>query len=135
MNLLVGAARIFLGSVLLVAGVAKARDRESFRKAVVYTAASYAVPTFEIAVGFILITGIAWRAASVAATGALVSFTLAVVVRLVTQGEAKCACFGSLLRSRIGPATLVRNLVLISLGIVVFLAGPGSPVIKLPGSS
>ncbi|MER3521184.1 MAG: hypothetical protein C4317_02775, partial [Acidimicrobiia bacterium] len=116
MNLLVGAARIFLGSVLLVAGVAKARDRESFRKAVVYfgansaairTAASYAVPTFEIAVGFILITGIAWRAASVAATGALVSFTLAVVVRLVTQGEAKCACFGSLLRSRIGPATLV----------------------------
>ncbi len=134
MELVVGCARIALGGVMLLAGISKAKDLARFEDAVgsfgfvpesLRGPLSKSVPTLEIALGAILLSGLAYRAASIVATAMLAAFTVALGVRIRRGGEAPCACFGSLFESRVGPSHILRNAVLIGISALVFFEGPG----------
>lgn len=141
MEFAVGILRIALGSILVLAGASKARDRAAFLDAlgefgmvpgVLRPLVSLLIPTAEIAVGAVLVGGLAHRAAAVAAATMIAVFTVGVAIRLARGGEGGCGCFGSLSRSRMGLGTIWRNAVLLVLAVLVFLAGPGAPALRIP---
>jgi len=85
-----------------------------------------ALPVLELVIVALLVPDATARAGGLLAAVALVAFAAA-VARLMVRGEAPdCNCFGLLHSSRVGPAMLVRNLVLAALGAVVAATGPGT---------
>ena len=114
-------ARIVVGLVLLASGSLKLGSRTwPVDAAALGTprALARALPWAEIAVGALLVADVggAWTAR--AALVLLVSFTVVVATQLARGRRPPCACFGQLSARPIGPATLVRNLVLVALAAV-----------------
>ncbi|MGZ3406334.1 MAG: MauE/DoxX family redox-associated membrane protein [Polyangia bacterium] len=123
------AARLALGALFVVAGALKLGDPTAFATEI----ANYrflpelapwlavTLPAVEIVVGAALIVGpLPWRrAASLAAMGLLVMFTVA-IVHVVRAGiNVECGCFGG----NSGPVTswtAVRDLVLLAAAALVF---------------
>lgn len=142
MDYAVGAVRIAVGGILLVAGVSKAGDRERFLEALdafgivpkmLRVPASFVIPTVEIAIGALLLVGLVYRAAAAAAMVMIAVFTAGVLVSMARGDDSECACFGALSRSPMGPATLLRNAVLLASAALVHFAGPGAPALTTPG--
>jgi uncharacterized membrane protein YphA (DoxX/SURF4 family) len=96
-------ARLVLGGVFLVAGVLKAVDPHSSAAAVrayqllpnsLATVVGWGLPFAEIALGLLLLAGIATRAVAAAAAMLLVVF-IAAVVSVAARGlSIDCGCFG-----------------------------------------
>ena len=96
-------ARLVLGGVFLVAGVLKAIDPQSSVAAVrayqllptsLATFVGWGLPFAEIALGLLLLAGIATRAVAAAAAVLLVVF-IAAVVSVAARGlSIDCGCFG-----------------------------------------
>jgi hypothetical protein len=85
---------------------------------------SIAVPVVELAAVILLVPSVTARAGGVLTAAIMLVFAGA-VARLIVRREAPdCNCFGVLLKSRVGPAMLVRNLVLAGLGAFVAVAAP-----------
>jgi peroxiredoxin len=119
-------ARTVLAVVFVIAAVAKARDQADTRTSV----AAFGVPDPAAPVVAVLLPIVELTAAALlmvpgtAVVGAalacllLLAFTLA-VARLLLRGERPaCRCFGQVSSDPIGVATLVRNLVLLAVGVV-----------------
>jgi uncharacterized membrane protein YphA (DoxX/SURF4 family) len=96
-------ARLVLGGVFLVAGVLKAIDPQSSVAAVLAyqllptslaTIVGWGLPFAEIALGLLLLAGIATRAVAAAAAILLVIFIAAVVSVAVRGLSIDCGCFG-----------------------------------------
>jgi uncharacterized membrane protein YphA (DoxX/SURF4 family) len=118
-------AAIALGAVLLVAGVAKRSDPRWPSKAAELGAPPWVVrvlPWLELALGALLVAGVARRAVSTVAAAVLVAFTVLLVVRLAQGRRPPCACFGARSTRPIGAGSVVRNLVLLALAIVALVA-------------
>jgi thiol-disulfide isomerase/thioredoxin len=120
------AARVVLGVVFAVAAVAKLRDREGTRTAVVdfgvprrlAGAVATALPLAELAVACLLLPA---QTAAYGAVGALVLlgiFSAAIAWNLARGRTPDCHCFGQLHSTPAGWRTLARNGVLA--GIAVF---------------
>jgi uncharacterized membrane protein YphA (DoxX/SURF4 family) len=97
------AARLVLGGVFLVAGVLKAIDPQSSVAAVrayqllpssFATLVGWGLPFVEIAIGLLLLAGIATRAVAGAAAILLLIFMAAVVSAAVRGLSIDCGCFG-----------------------------------------
>lgn len=125
------AGRVLLGAVLLVAGLAKLRDRSAFAASVRqfgFVPSSWSgrvatvLPVIEVVCGFLLLVGLAVQPAAVAATLLLLIFTLGIARNLSRGQTAPCACFGASSARRLGPSAVVRNVLLLAAGVVV-LAG------------
>ncbi|MGH9181351.1 MAG: MauE/DoxX family redox-associated membrane protein, partial [Acidimicrobiales bacterium] len=109
------AARVAVGVVLLVAGVAKLAQPAWPATAVAFgTPARLArvLPWIELLLGAALLAGLARPWVAWAALVLLVAFTAAVAGRLRRGDRAPCGCFGEATPGPVGSATLVRNLVL-----------------------
>lgn len=122
--------RMLLGAVLLVAGIAKMRDRTGFAASVRAfglvprswsRGVATVLPVVELACGILLLTGFAVRTAAVAATGLLVVFTVGIAANLTRGRTAPCACFGAATARRLGPSALVRNLLILVAGALVLV--------------
>ena len=96
-------ARLVLGGVFLVAGVLKAIDPQSSVAAVrayqllptsLTTIVGWGLPFAEIALGLLLLAGIATRAVAAAAAILLVVFMAAVVSAAARGLSIDCGCFG-----------------------------------------
>ena len=96
-------ARLVLGGVFLVAGVIKAIDPQSSVAAVrayqllpssFATIVGWGLPFVEIALGLLLLAGIATRAVAAAAAILLLIFMAAVVSVAVRGLSIDCGCFG-----------------------------------------
>ncbi len=96
-------ARLVLGGVFLVAGVLKAIDPQSSVVAVrayqllptsLATIVGWGLPFAEIALGLLLLAGIATRAVAAAAAILLVVFMAAVVSAAARGLSIDCGCFG-----------------------------------------
>jgi uncharacterized membrane protein YphA (DoxX/SURF4 family) len=81
-----------------------------------------AVPWIELALGALLVAGVARPAVALAAAALLGVFTVVLVVRLLEGRRVPCACFGARSTKPIGIGSVVRNLVLIALALVAVLS-------------
>lgn len=80
------------------------------------------VPWFELAVGALLVAGVARPWPAVAALGSLLAFTAALGWQLGHGRRPPCACFGAWSASPIGPAHFVRNAAFVALAIAALAA-------------
>jgi hypothetical protein len=121
------AAQAFLVVVFVAAGVAKLLGRSAFLRTLGTLrwlpphgarVASVAVPVVELATAALLIVNPA--AGALAALGLTALFTGVVVGEMVAGRKAPCGCFGEVSAAPVGPATLVRNLVLAAAAVVLY---------------
>jgi uncharacterized membrane protein YphA (DoxX/SURF4 family) len=83
------------------------------------------LPLAEAAVAVALLIAPTARVGAIGAAVLLGLFSLAVAVNLARGRRPDCNCFGTVHSAPIGPATLVRNLVLLAVAVLVGVAGPG----------
>jgi hypothetical protein len=113
-----------LGAVLLVAGVSKQADRTWPLKAAAFgvpARAARALPFVELALGAVLVTGLDRSFAAWLAVILLIGFTVMLVFLFAQGRRPPCACFGARSNRPIGVGSIVRNLVLIAIGVVAAL--------------
>jgi len=118
-------AAVVLGIVLLVAGIAKRADRGWPQDAAALGTPAWAIPVlpwFEMLLGAVLVSGLVRPAAAALAGVVLIAFTGLVVLNLARGRRPPCACFGASSRRPIGPGSLVRNVVLLALALIAFVA-------------
>jgi thiol-disulfide isomerase/thioredoxin len=119
-------ARAVIAVTLLVAGVAKARDRAGTRAALtafgcparLVGAVAVALPVVEIAIACLLVPSATAAVGLILALALLGAFTLVVAVALARGRRPPCRCFGELSAAPIGPQTLVRNIVLVAVAAI-----------------
>jgi peroxiredoxin/uncharacterized membrane protein YphA (DoxX/SURF4 family) len=134
MNALALTARIVLAALFAVAGLTKLADRAGTRKslaefglpAILVSPVTILLPLAELACAVALVpVSTAWWGA--AGSLALLSlFTIAMAVSLARGQKPDCHCFGQLRSEPIGPATIVRNVLLAALAVLVVARGAGS---------
>ena len=114
-------ARLLVGSLFVLAGVAKLRDRAGFRRAVdryrllpswVVGPFAAVLPWMEVAVGAALIAGVAIVPAAGLITVLLVGFAVAMAVNLGRGRDIDCGCAGAVGATRISWWLVARNTVL-----------------------
>lgn len=127
-------ARLCLGGVFLASAVTKLMDREGtavsmsrypflpsgFGRFIAYT-----FPYVELLVGGMLILGLFTRYAAVASVGMYILFTILITYDLTRGQNQSCHCFGRLSSEKLTPVAVVRNVLLLALSVVVFLAFDG----------
>jgi uncharacterized membrane protein YphA (DoxX/SURF4 family) len=95
--------RLVLGGILVTAGALKAIDPQGSVAAVrayellpggLETIVGWALPFAEIALGLLLIAGVATRALAVVTVGLLVIFIVAVISAAARRLSIDCGCFG-----------------------------------------
>ncbi len=124
--------RLLLAGVFALAGFTKLRDpartREDFESLGLpirfVPTLSLCLPLIELGIGTLLLIGPLAHLAAAGALGLLTIFTTVIGVNLWRGRQATCACFGSLTRARIGPATLARNMGLMAVAGVLLLPAP-----------
>ncbi len=126
MSLVADVAAIALGIAFVVAGGSKlaagrawpAQARELGAPMVVVPF----VPWIELAVGALLIVRIGGWIPAAVAIGMLVAFTALLALRLAQGRRPPCACFGTWSAKPLGPSHLIRNAVLLGLGVLALFA-------------
>ena len=125
------AARVFLGGMFAVAGLAKLADRSGVRRAVVAfgvpgaaaAVAGSAMIATEFGIAALLVGGRWTRVGAVAALVLLAGFCAVVLVSLARGRRLQCHCFGRLSSGPLGWPTLARNGCFAALAVLV--AGDG----------
>jgi peroxiredoxin len=123
--------KLFLASILLIAGVAKASDPDGARKAFVGFGSSEAVagqmswllPLLEIVTALTLIPP---QTATIGAFSALilmVAFSIAIATNLIRGKAPDCNCFGQLQSEPISWTLFARNVVLAVLAVLIVVGG------------
>jgi len=127
------AGRLVLVAVFGLAAVTKLLDRNGLRRALAefgiperFTAAgALLVPLAEAAVAAALLVRPWVRLGAAGALTLLVAFSVVVAWNLAAGRRTECNCFGRLLSSRIGAATLVRNGMLAALSALLLGSAGG----------
>jgi hypothetical protein len=121
--------QLLLVGVFVWAGVAKLVDPTGTRAGLAAfgvpgaaRAAWWLLPASELTVAALVGSVATRRAGGIAALALLAVFTGAALVQIRAGNHAPCNCFGSVRPGRIGVGLVIRNLVLIGLGIVVAVA-------------
>lgn len=121
------AAGVVLGIVFVVAAATKLIDRAGWPAQAaglgVPRSVAAVVPWWELVLGALLVVGVVrpWPAAAAVLT--LVAFTVLLVVVLRRGQHPPCACFGAVSAKPLGWGHVVRNLVLLAVGVVAVVAG------------
>lgn len=114
-------ARIAVGVVLLVAGVAKLCQPSWPATAKAFGAPARLIPMLpwvEIVLGALLVSGVGLPWTAVAAAALLGGFTLLVAVRVRRGDAVPCGCFGETSPAPVGADTVLRNLLLVVLAVM-----------------
>jgi peroxiredoxin/uncharacterized membrane protein YphA (DoxX/SURF4 family) len=126
-------ARLILAAVFAVSGVAKLFDLAGSRDAVsnfgvlkrLAGIVGTLLPAVELVVaGALLVPALAWQA-SIAAGVLLLIFTAGIALQLSRGNAPDCHCFGQIHATPISRWTLLRNAVLLAIGIFIAIQGPG----------
>lgn len=142
MRTLLGGLQLLLAAVLGVAGGAKLWDRPAGREALIAFGVPRRVtgpmatllPLVELALAVAILhpSSVFWAAG--AAAGLLLTFGLALALRLRRGHTEPCRCFGRLQTASASPATVMRAFVLAALAIVLAIGSrsePSSPLARL----
>ena len=124
-------ARIIIGSVLLIAGVRKLRNRAAFAQTLqpyrwlperARGPFSLFLPLVEVLVAVTVLSGMQLGMAALAAAAIFLLFTLATIATFGVRGQADCGCLGGAVRQV--PVSLLagRNIALVVLAAVFWAA-------------
>jgi thiol-disulfide isomerase/thioredoxin len=131
MNELILLFRVVLAALFLTAAIAKFRDRSGARKTAMQfgvpgslaRAVAVLLPAAELAgAAALLAARTAWSGA-VGLLTLLAAFTIAMAVAMARGRSVECRCFGQAHAAPVGPATLVRNLVLAGMAAAIVSRG------------
>ena len=129
--------------VLGIAGVAKLRAPERFRRAldsygVIPSAAVgplvYAVPALELTTAALQWFSRLQPGVSIAITSMFVAFTMLLLRSLLSGREADCGCFGSAAPERVSWFSIARNVALIAVTLAGLLGAGGPSGAGLPAA-
>lgn len=127
-------ARLCVGGVFLVSGLAKLVDREGTAVAMARYPflpkgsgrfIAYVFPYLELGVAAMLVLGLLARLAALSAALLFVLFTALVVYDLTRRQEQSCHCFGRISAEKLTPVAVVRNLFLMALSLPVVVSFDG----------
>jgi uncharacterized membrane protein YphA (DoxX/SURF4 family) len=134
---MLGAGLLLLGAVFLLAGAAKLREREAFARTLTTLvparsapALVIGVPLAELALGGLLVSGLAPRAGAALALAALLAFSLALLLLHRRAPRSSCGCFGDARTTLV--TGLARNGLLSGLALALLLF-PVHPWVWSPG--
>lgn len=119
-------ARIAVGVVLLVAGVAKLCQPAWPATATAFGAPVWLVPVLpwgEVVLGALLVAGIGVPWTALAAAALLAAFAVAVGLRVRRRDAVPCGCFGETSPQPVGRDTLLRNVLLVALALMAAADG------------
>lgn len=135
-------ARVFLGAIILAAGIAKFFDRPDFERRLpafgisrpgIARMVSFVLPAIESVTGLLLVAGVAVQEVSFVVCGLLISFTAFIMPVILRSAPVTCGCFGNIGEGKITWNTVWRNLALpgiSSLGVLGLM--PATPSSLLP---
>jgi thiol-disulfide isomerase/thioredoxin/uncharacterized membrane protein YphA (DoxX/SURF4 family) len=131
------AVRLFLALVFVAAAIAKVRDRNGTRQAVVdfgvpsrlAPIGAAALPIAELAVAAALVIPATAAAGAAGAAVLLGAFTVAIGVSLARGRTPDCHCFGQVAAGPISRLTVLRNVILVALAVFALVADSGSAVV------
>lgn len=115
------AIRVAAAGIWLVAGAAKVTELPTFEQQVgnydllphaLVAPFAYALPFVELLVGAYLLVGLFVRPAAVLASFLMALFLIAQIQAWSRGLVLDCGCFGSLAHERVGPATVIRDVLL-----------------------
>ncbi len=118
--------RVILGIVFLVSSVTKFSDLESFAEAIrnfkliggiLIPITQYTIPVIELILGICLLVNFQTLPASQFSVYLISFFTAMVTVKVIAGVEISCGCFGELSSDKIDEITIIRNLLLILIGV------------------
>lgn len=127
-------ARLCVGGVFVISAITKMLDREGtavamsrypFLPAGFGRFVAYTFPYVELLVGGLLVLGLFTRVAALAAVGLFVLFTGLIIYDLTRGQSSSCHCFGRLSAEKLTPMAVVRNMVLLAMAVLVFVAFDG----------
>ena len=130
MRLLLILFRLIVGGVFIWAALAKIPQAGELAKSMaqfklvppaLILPFSYFLPWLELFCGAALIAGVWLRSAAIWANALLVVFSLALVANLIRGIEADCGCFGETKVAGGSWGTLIKNLVLLPLGLTIMV--------------
>lgn len=114
-------ARIAVGLVLLVAGVAKLCQPAWPATAAAFGAPRWLVPALpwgEVVLGALLVAGIGLPWTALLAAGLLAAFAVLVGLRVRRGDAVPCGCFGETSPEPVGRDTVLRNVLLVILALM-----------------
>ncbi|HUP69048.1 MAG TPA: MauE/DoxX family redox-associated membrane protein [Acidimicrobiales bacterium] len=122
-------ARIAVGVVLLVAGVAKVCQPAWPATAAAFGAPAWLVPVLpwgEVVLGALLVAGVGLPWTALLAAGLLTVFAVAVAIRVRRGDAVPCGCFGETSPQPVGRDTVLRNVLLVILALTAAADGGGN---------
>lgn len=134
-------ARIAVGVVLLVAGVAKLCQPAWPATATAFGAPAWLVPVLpwvEILLGALLVSGVGLPWTALVAAGLIAAFAIAVGLRVRRGDAVPCGCFGETSPQPVGRDTVIRNALLVIMALLAAADGGqndgiGSALLGLAG--
>jgi uncharacterized membrane protein YphA (DoxX/SURF4 family) len=132
-NHLVFFLRILLGSVFLISGLSKFLDIPKFEESIfefhilpvnIVPIAAWIIPSTESLSALTLLFGIMTRQSAGIIISLLIIFVAAIIPILASPSggsNIECGCFGVVANLKIGIPLLIRNLVLIGIGVIILL--------------
>lgn len=123
-------ARLTLGGIWMIAGLAKLASRESRGQMVEAfgmlrgrpaQAVGLALPYMELSLGLLLLSGEWVATASISSAVLLTVFSVAIAINLIQGRRVQCNCFGQLGHAYISKGLLARNAALLGLAAVPLL--------------
>lgn len=130
---LVRGARIAIGVIFGVAGLAKIGDVSAFAEQIhnfriapiaLENLLAMTLPWIEVVAALGLILGVRARAGALLTTGMLVVFTVAVVAAVARGLDIECGCFGTADASQVGLRKILENLGMLAIaGVASLRAG------------
>lgn len=128
--------RIILGLIFIFSGVEKisnpaefAQSIENYRLLPIISINLIAIilPWLELISGMLLLFGIKSKENSIIITSMMIVFTSAVIIAIFRNLDIDCGCFGTLAAQKVGFRKVIENIVLISIGFIIFFSKVQSP--------
>lgn len=132
--------RLALGGLFIFAAYMKLKSPQSFAISVkafdIFDASTdhltilttFVVPWTEMVAGVLLVIGLWTRASALVLSAMLVVFIAGITSVLYRKMDVACGCFGKFewpCRGNLGMCQIGRDLVMLAMGVVVVLKGPG----------
>lgn len=124
------AIRIVLGILLLIAGLSKVTEAQSFAETInnyhlipyqLTNLAAILIPWLEITVGISLVTGLLVRGGVFLGLILFITFTFAISWAYALGIDTECGCFGTLLNQRVSLPRLLESIGYLVGSILVFV--------------